>query len=273
MKVSIIISTRNRPELLIRRSLLSACIQDIQHPYQVIIIDDASEDNIEKIVSDFYKLRIKDYTNIPRTRYYRNTKRMGLAYNKNLGIQMAKGEYIVFLDDDNDIHMDFLRKTTEYLDIHPEVSSVGVCKNIIYPEEKVCEIPKLPCSINDGFLIRKEVFEKIKFDEELHANEDADFGIRFFKEGFEMAIIHEPLMTVYGSPIINTTSYSDYSDYHLDGLAKFWLKHHEYKQYIGRIFLLSAGKPQWFKFLYWLEEKIKRYYRIWTTRIKNYSKS
>lgn len=250
MKVSIIIPTRNRAKLLMERSLPSVGRQTFEN-FEVIIVDDASEEKYPF----FY-----DGTKVA---YYRNTERMGLAWNKNFGISKAKGEYIVFLDDDNEFHPDFLTRTVAWLDEANSADAVGVDKTIVYPEGKVHHRPKIPCSINDGFLMRRKIFDIVQYDGDLQANEDADFGIRFFKAGFIMSQIYQTLMTVYGSPIFNTTSYSDYTDHHLDGLAKFWLKHHDYKKYIGRMFLLSAGSPKWFKYLYWLGEKVKRYYQIW----------
>lgn len=253
MKTTVIIPTRNRPGLLRERSLPSALNQTFKD-FEVIIIDDASDVMINLFIP-----------NDERATVYTNLERKGLAWNRNAGIDKAEGEYIVSLDDDNKFHPDFLTETVKFLDNHPEYDAVGVRKTIIYPEGRASHFPKLPCSINDGFLIRKEVFEEIKFDEDLHANEDADFGIRFFKEGFKMGLIDKTLMTVWASPIFNTTSYSDYTDYHLDGLAKFWLKHHDYKKYIGRMFLLASGH-KWFRYIYWLEQKIKRYYWIWSSR-------
>lgn len=243
-KVSVIIPTRNRPKLLLERSLPSVLRQTFRD-FEVIIIDDASDQS--------YPTKYDS-----KARYFRNKERRGLAWNKNFGISKAKGEYIVFLDDDNEFHPNFLEEALAWI----QSDAVGVDKIIVYPEGKVLHRPKQPCSLNDGFIFKRHVFKKIKFDEELQANEDADFGVRFFKEGFKLDQLYKPLMTVYGSPIFNTTSYSDYTDYHLDGLARFWLKHHDYKKYIGRMFLLSAGSPKWFRYLYWLEEKIKRYYQI-----------
>lgn len=247
MKVTIIIPTRNRAKLLLERSLPSALSQTFKD-FQTIVIDDASDYKYDPFGNNV-------------ARVYKNKKRMGLACNRNFGISKAKGEYVVSLDDDNEFHSNFLEKTVKFLDKHPEFDAVGVGKNVIYPEGKVYQLSKLPCSINDGFLIRKKVFEKIKFDEELQANEDADFGIQFFKAGFKMGLINEPLFTAYGSAIINKTSYSDYSDWHLDGLAKFWLKNHDYKEYIGRMFMLASGK-KWFKYMHILEQKLKRYCQI-----------
>lgn len=244
-KASVIICTRNRPELLVERSLPSALKQGFG---EVLVVENPAE-------AIYPKLNV---------RHIKNKVDIGLAGSKKKAIGRTNGKYVVFLDDDNELHPDFLKKTISYLRKHPEVDAVGVGRNIIYPEGTVYHLPKLPCAINDGFLIRRKVFSKIMFDPNLTANEDADFGTEFFKH-FKMGLIDEPLMTVYGSPIINNTSYSDYSDYHLDGLCRFWLKHRhpDYKKMIGRMFLLSAGRPKWFQWLYFLEEKIKRYYQIW----------
>lgn len=258
-KVSIIISTRNRIKLLLERSLPSA-LEQTYRDFEVIVIDDASDDDTYHTIKNL---------NHPRITCLGNFKRRGLAGNKNLGIDYAKGEYIVFLDDDNKFHPDFLKETVKAIETptvtRNYVDAVMVRKTIIYPEGKVSHLPKLPCSINDGFLMRKQIFKEIKFDEELQANEDSAFGIVFFKEEFEMGLIDKNLMTVYGSAVVNNTSYSDYTDYHLDGLAKFWLKHHQYEEYIGRMFMLRSGK-RWFRWMYWLETKLKRYIQIWLSR-------
>lgn len=254
-KVSVVITTRNRKSLLLERSLPSVLNQSFKD-FEVIVINDASD---EEYPSEYEDKRVI---------YMRNFNRMGLAFNKNLGIDYSKGEYLVFLDDDNEFHPDFLASTVDFLE-RSGMAAVGVEKIIKYPEGNVLHHPKVPCAINDGFLFRRNLFQSIRFDADLHGNEDADFGIRFFKAGYQMPFLTKSgLMTVYGSPIFNTTSYSDYTDYHIDGLASFWLKHHEYAEYIGRIFMLRSGK-KWFRWMYWLGTKLKRYYQIWSSRARH----
>lgn len=62
--------------------------------YEVLIIDDASEDNtvevIEKIIKKYYNFRI-----------YKLKKNSGVAEARNKGIHESKGKYICFLDDDD----------------------------------------------------------------------------------------------------------------------------------------------------------------------------
>ena len=176
-------------------------------------------------------------------------------------------------------------------------------KNVIYPEGKVYQSPPKSdfyCSINDGFLIKRKAFLDIKCDEELMANEDADFGLRFLKK-YKLGQIDEPLMTVYGSNIINTTSYSDYSDRHLKGLEQFLNKNLKelrrnpvegsyFCRMVGRMFYLRGFKNiaighlnngflvnktlrnwlHWkmaqlgaYRQFYWLEQKLARYKRIY----------
>lgn len=248
-KVSVIICSRNREELC-RVAVASA--RAMNRPGQVareiIVIDDNSEE---------------PYGSVGGVIPVRNDTRRGLAYSRNLGAELASGEFIMFLDDDNQMLPGFIEQALPYLQGHPEEDAVAVGRVVEYPEGTAYQPPVVNGSMNDGFLIRRKAFLDIKCDPELTANEDADFGIRFHKK-YKVGAIHKPLMRVWASPVINTTSYSDYSDYHLDGLARFWLKHHaaDYRKYIGRMFLLAAGSPKWFKWLYYLETKMKRYWQI-----------
>lgn len=247
-KVSIIICTRARPELLLKRALFSVAAQTYKD-YETIVIENPSG--------------VK-YPPMPKwVRYYKNKKDIGLAGSKNRGLKLAKGEYIVFLDDDNEFHADFLQST---VGANISCDMMSGWKRIVYPEGVAIHRPKMGCSINDGFIIKKKIAREIGFDEKLMANEDADFGIRLWdRKQLIWGHITRPIMTAYASPIINTTSYSNYTDEHLDGLCDFWKKHHKYEEYIGRMFMLRSGK-KWFRWLFILEQKIKRYHQIWLSR-------
>lgn len=245
MSVSVVIASRNR-ELIKERAVSSA------YGAAVVIVDDCSD--------------------VPYSegafRLIRNTEHRGLAYSRNIGASSAETEYIVHLDDDNELLPGFLEQAVAYLDSHPEEAAVAVGKVITYPEGDVYQPPVTEGSMNDGFLMRREAFLDIQCDETLTANEDADFGIRF-REKYKIGAIHKPLFHAYASPIFNTTSYSDYSNYHLEGLVRFWLKHKDdqdapyFKKYIGRMFLLASGQMRWFRWGYWIQEKLKRYYQIY----------
>ena len=93
---SIILPTYNRVELL-KVAIASVLAQSYQN-FELIIVDDGSTDSTKEVVSG-----IKD----ERVRYFfqKNQER---SIARNHGIDLAKGKYICFLDDDDYYMPDFL---------------------------------------------------------------------------------------------------------------------------------------------------------------------
>ena len=89
--VSVVIPTRNRANLLPAaiRSALGQTFRDLE----VIVVDDASDDDTRAVVAGFAD---------PRLRYFRQEVRSGSAAVRNAAIGHASGEYIAFLDDDDE---------------------------------------------------------------------------------------------------------------------------------------------------------------------------
>ena len=94
IKVSAIVTTYNRASLLAERSLPSLLSQASMGLHEVIVVDDCSTDNTEEVVKEFQK----QYSGIV---YHKHPENIGLASARNTGVFLAKGEYIVFLDDDD----------------------------------------------------------------------------------------------------------------------------------------------------------------------------
>ena len=91
--VSVIIPTYNRAHLVDRaiQSVLNQTYKD----FELIIVDDGSTDNTEDIIKEFQK---KD----ERIKYIRHEENRGGSAARNTGIKAAKGEYIAFLDSDDE---------------------------------------------------------------------------------------------------------------------------------------------------------------------------
>lgn len=89
-KVSVIITTYNRQETLSRaiQSVLDQTYQD----FEIIVVDDASKVSQEEIVSSFNDDRIK---------FIRHSINKGGSAARNTGIAASLGEYIAFLDSDD----------------------------------------------------------------------------------------------------------------------------------------------------------------------------
>src|SRR3990167_263785 len=211
MVASIIITTKDRPELL-KRALRSALNQTYKE-YEIICVDDYS-DNWEE---PFFNERVF---------WVRHETNKGLSAARNTGIKAAKGEYIVCLDDDNELMPTFLEKALQAIGDYDAVSVGRVIQYKDFSDYVVPHLNKLS-SIDWGWLIKKKVFDEIQYDENMIANEDTDFGIQFFKR-FKAVQLNEPLTIAYDSENPKE-SLSFPSARELDGMMYFFKKNfHEY---------------------------------------------
>ena len=88
-RVSVVIITRDRAELL-RDSIQSVLHQTMKN-FELIIVDDGSQDNTAKIVDSFRDNRI---------RYFARPA-LGIPFARNFATQFARAEWIVIMDDDD----------------------------------------------------------------------------------------------------------------------------------------------------------------------------
>ena len=89
--VSCVVPSFNRSKLL-KEAIESTLGQTYQH-WELIIVDDKSTDDTAEIAAAY---QAKD----PRVKYFLNPDK-GVSSARNFGIQMARGEFIAFLDDDD----------------------------------------------------------------------------------------------------------------------------------------------------------------------------
>lgn len=124
---------------------------------EMVIIDDASPDDTEKVAKDLVK---KD----KRIRYIRNKKNIGLSSNFKQAFAYCKGKYIIFLGDD-DIFVDN-RAVGEYVKVF-EKYRVGVvrARQVIFRNWKLFQAAEIE---NNGkvqlYKRGKEAFESFIFD-------------------------------------------------------------------------------------------------------------
>jgi glycosyltransferase involved in cell wall biosynthesis len=97
--VTIVIPTRDRPHLL-PRAIKSALMQTFGR-IEVLIVDDASTSPVETDTAD------------PRVRVIRIEQRAGVSAARNEGLRLARGSWVVFLDDDDELLPDMLRVSRE----------------------------------------------------------------------------------------------------------------------------------------------------------------
>ena len=90
--ISVVTPTFNRKEML--KDVIDCLSNQTYKDWELIIIDDCSTDGTQEMMSE--------YKSNSKIRYYRNevnTKNPGI--NRNKGFNLANGEYVVFMDDDD----------------------------------------------------------------------------------------------------------------------------------------------------------------------------
>lgn len=197
MKVSVIVPTYNRKEDLVK--CLSG-LYDLNYPkedFEIIVVNDGSTDETKKFL-EHEKERITNLEAI-----HKDNGGAGSARNK--GIEVAKGEYIFFIDDDCIPKSDWIHR---HLGCYDEYDVSGV-DGIQYPVDinlveafKLARYwkdntEKMVLETEDANTVRsvttnnlsykKEVFEKSgTFDEEIMRGQDTEHGRRVLKAGFRI---------------------------------------------------------------------------------------
>src|SRR6185503_949844 len=102
--ISVVIPTFNRAELL-KASLESLANQSLaKHLYEIIVVDDGSDDDTAAVCQAFsLRLRVK----------YFWIENSGISAAKNLGVFASSGSILLFFDDDDIADNDLLRQHLE----------------------------------------------------------------------------------------------------------------------------------------------------------------
>lgn len=124
MYFSIVICTYNRANYL-GQTLMSIAGQDFPFTnFEVLVVDNNSLDDTEEAVRVF----ISTYPHI-QMRYMREMNQ-GVSYCRNLGVSEARGEYIVFIDDDETVDNTFLTMLHSFFKSNPEAK---LCAEPVFP--------------------------------------------------------------------------------------------------------------------------------------------
>lgn len=199
-QISVIIPTYNRANLLSRA--INSVLRQTFSDFELIVVDDSSEDNTKALVETLKDLRIK---------YMCHEENRGAAAARNTGIRMSRGEYIAFLDSDDEWLPEKLEKQiSKFEELHHKVGVVYSGLSVFSNGELVRQdIPVKSGNIyrdqllqdyvfpTSTIMVRKECLMEIGgFDETLPARQDYDLSLRLSKL-YEFAFIPEPLVKIY----------------------------------------------------------------------------
>lgn len=207
-RVSVLLSSLNH-EKYIEEAIASVLSQTFQD-FELIIVDDSSEDDSWEIIKSFKDERI---------RAYRNTERMraSTGFNESI-LARARGEYIAIHHSDDIFMPDRLQKQVVFLDEHPKFGAVfshaiavdELGNPLIDKEHFYFGAFNQPnrdryqwlnhffyngnCLCHPSILIRKRCFDEIGlYDRRLGQLTDFDLWVRLCLK-HEIYLIQEPLV-------------------------------------------------------------------------------
>lgn len=179
LKISVIITTYNRPELL-QESIKSVLNQTYTN-FELIIIDDCSDNETRDCIAMF---------NDERIIYHRNDVNMHLSASRNIGIDICSGKFLCFLDDDDIWNKNKLQlQIDKFRTLENNYGLVYAWMNIVTNSKIVDRLSPIannnvfldslhgqPISSASSWMIRKSVIDAgILFDENINRGVDGDF--------------------------------------------------------------------------------------------------
>lgn len=129
--VSVVIATRDRPELL-REALRAAFAQEYPGSIEAVVVYDQSEID-PTLVDEFSDHTIRAIT---------NTHSTGLAGARNSGVEAADGEWIAFCDDDDAWLPTKLRAQFDMLERYPTARTLATGVMVLYEDEQFPRVPE-----------------------------------------------------------------------------------------------------------------------------------
>lgn len=209
--VSIIIINWNGGEVF--ENCLKSLTKITYPNWELIVVDNGSSDGSEKL-PDKYKIK---HTLI------RNNKNIGFAPANNQGVEVAKGKYILLLNNDTIVSSNFLEKMVNFMEENPKIGAMqpklfimdkdgyidnagtyltrtGFLEHWGYMQKDGLEfanIKKIFSAKGACLLTRKEIIDKIGlFDNDFFAYyEESDFCFRVWMLGYE--VVYYPGTCIY----------------------------------------------------------------------------
>lgn len=204
-RISVIVPTRDRPGML-RGALAS--IRAIEGPdlmFEIVVADNGSHPETAAIADEFRALRVP-------------VRGEGASMARNAALAIASGDYLAFLDDDDEWISTHLRRHIELLETRADID--GVIGQVVSADQDMRRIgepwPNEPMGEGDELLrrmlsgyfpqigavvVRAKVRDAIGvFDEELIGGEDLDWLLRLARRD-KLTVVHTESVLFRGRPL------------------------------------------------------------------------
>ena len=186
-RVSVVITAYNRPDYL--QAALNSVLKQTYENYEIIVVDDCSRTDLSRVIKSF-----------PRdVHFVRQSENGGPSRARNRGVALAGGEYVAFLDDDDEWLPSKLEAQVAAMDGH-EACLCG----FRFLERGRTQVHAIDAVTGDflrrgnifcgssGFMARRDALVECPFDEDLSSGEEWDVYVRLSQRG-SIAYVPEPL--------------------------------------------------------------------------------
>ena len=196
-KVTAVIPVYNRGKYV--RNAIDSILAQTFTNFELLVIDDGSTDESVDVVRSYRDSRISLVC---------NETNWGVAKTRNRGIQLARGEYLAFLDSDDWAYPQRLAKQVAFLDSHPDYAAVGAWIDWMdgegRPLGRIKRKPALPAEIaaqrlfrqgieNSASMARTAVLREYGHREEYDLSSDFDLWARIAAR-YKLATLPEVLV-------------------------------------------------------------------------------
>ncbi len=207
MEVSVIIPTYKRPHMLARAiaSVLNQTWQD----FEILVIDDNDPASSHRHETEEF---MQQYANEEKVKYIKRSQNGGGCAARNTGITNAKGNYIAFLDDDDEFKSDNLEKQLN--NIKKNNLDVSVCESITIDEKGAVVSQKKYRDFSEynsvfkyhvvkmlvgtqTFMIRKSWLEKVNGFSEVPTGHEYVLMDKLIMQGATVGVVLEPLVILH----------------------------------------------------------------------------
>lgn len=227
--VSVVIPTYKRPDMIARavKSVFNQTYENIE----IFVVDDNNPSSPERKATEEV---MTQFESNPRVSYIQHKCNKNGSAARNTGWRQAKGEYITFLDDDDEISPRKIQVQVECLEALDK--SWGACYTAYHTLMQDGSIQKSTTNqsgdvylralmrvfyVGSGsnVLLRKKVVDEINgYDEDFLRNQDIEFMARAF-ENYKVAYVPEDLLTIHWEVRAIHRPYE-----FVEGIATFYLE-------------------------------------------------
>ncbi len=181
--ISVVMPVYNGEKYL--REAIDSILNQTFTDFELLIINDGSSDSTEKIIQSYHDDRIV---------YIKNEQNLGLIKTLNKGLDLAKGEFIARMDQDDISSHERFTKQIALFEKNPEIGVCGTWFTLFREnhEDRIIKHPEHNDSIKIGLLtscfighptvmMRKKAIENYRYDVNYQAAEDFELWTRLIR--------------------------------------------------------------------------------------------